>query len=169
MARRKGKAQPIARNTGAVPYGVGEALADAQREMPVPNGPGAAPSAPARPAGPPPAGPTGGGGMADAIAAAALMAPPAPGGLAAPTNRPDEPVTAGLPIGPGPGPGALGVPLVPEEDETLKTLMLVFQRSGDPEVGRLIELVRARADRRRRTLAAGRSMPALNPAERRPI
>lgn len=31
-------------------------------------------------------------------------------GLGAPTERPTEPVTAGLPIGPGPGPEALGKP-----------------------------------------------------------
>jgi hypothetical protein len=31
------------------------------------------------------------------------MAPPTP--LFAPTERPDEPITAGAPFGPGPGPG----------------------------------------------------------------
>lgn len=36
----------------------------------------------------------------------------APGDLnfEAPTNRPSEPVTAGLPVGPGPGPEALNLP-----------------------------------------------------------
>jgi hypothetical protein len=38
---------------------------------------------------------------------------PAPGSvpsLTAPTTRPGEPVTAGIPIGPGPGPGVMSVP-----------------------------------------------------------
>ena len=43
----------------------------------------------------------------DAAITAARRAPGASGGLTAPTTRPDEPVTAGLPIGAGPGPEVL--------------------------------------------------------------
>lgn len=43
---------------------------------------------------------------ANAAAAIANMPPITP--ITAPTERPDEPMTAGMPFGPGPGPEALG-------------------------------------------------------------
>jgi hypothetical protein len=164
---RKSKKPPVAENTGAVPYGQGQALADAQRQIPLGPPPGASP-APAGAA--PPAAPTGGGGMAEAIAAAGLMAPPAPGGLAAPSARADEPITAGLPIGAGAGPGALGVPLAPEEDAALKQLILAFQTTGSPALARIIEVVRGRAEARNRMLTTSRNAAAaVPPGQRRPL
>lgn len=47
---------------------------------------------------------------APAPASAAPPAPlPAPPPLNGPTQRPNEPITAGLPVGPGPGPEVLGL------------------------------------------------------------
>lgn len=81
---------PTSTPTG-LPYGENQALSNAQRTIPM------APS-PA-PAGPPPAPAPGG-------------APnlPVPGARpwTRPTERPNEPVTTGVPSGPGPGPEALG-------------------------------------------------------------
>lgn len=37
----------------------------------------------------------------------AMMSPDPSGSLADPSARPDEPITAGLPVGPGPGPEAV--------------------------------------------------------------
>lgn len=169
MPRPKRKDQAIARNTGAVPYGVGEQLADAQRQMPVPNGSPPPPAA-AVAAGRPAPGSGGGGTPPPDVNALAAAMPPPGGGLLAPTTRPGEPVTTGVPAGPGAGPEALGMPMLPDEDETLKTLLLTFQRTGNPEVGRLLELVRRRADARRRMNADGRrQMASLNPNDRRPL
>ena len=54
--------------------------------------------------------------------------------LTAPTNRPEEPVTAGLPTGPGAtSPGVIGGP-----DTTAITLGLLFQATNDPAIGRLL-------------------------------
>lgn len=66
-------------------YGQAKQQADAQRAVPLPQ------SAPPAVAQPPPS----------------TLAPPEPGLLHAPSARPAEPVTAGLPIGAGPGPEAL--------------------------------------------------------------
>lgn len=46
--------------------------------------------------------------MAAIQSGADMFAAPGPAPLTAPTMRPDEPVTAGAAIGPGPGPEALG-------------------------------------------------------------
>jgi hypothetical protein len=75
-----------------LPYGDRAKLIAAQKAVPA--GPAPAPM-PAAPAGPPPSQPGAAG--------------PAPGSLpfTHPTQRPGEPVTAGLPLGPGPGPEAL--------------------------------------------------------------
>lgn len=67
-----------------------------------------------------------------------LPAVPAPGqnspGL--PTQRPDEPVTAGLPFGPGPGP-AITAPAV--GDPTAATIRELYRRSGgDPDLFALV-------------------------------
>ena len=83
-------------------YGQAAAEKTAQRAIPVAGTPVA--SAPTAP--------QGGGGAAPSASLAPAQAPPSviPGqlvGLDAPTQRPNEPVTAGLPQGPGPGPEAL--------------------------------------------------------------
>ena len=80
---------PVAAPTG-LPYGVRGQMIAAQRSVPM--GPqGSTAPTPAAPAAPPaPAGPV-------------------PGSLpfTGPTQRPNEPITAGLPMGPGPGPEVL--------------------------------------------------------------
>lgn len=56
--------------------------------------------------------------------------------LDAPTARPDEPVTAGLTQGPGPGPEALGA--APAPDDTLSRLKVLFTAHPNDDLGRLI-------------------------------
>jgi hypothetical protein len=123
-------------------YGVrGEQMA-AQAEMPLPQNraPGGAPSAPAGapvedPAappgsiGPPPEG--GGGDPMAALLAEAAAAPAPPGTLDAPTAFPDEPITAGLDVGEGPGPEAL---MAPEVNRTAETLSIIAEVTGDPRI-----------------------------------
>lgn len=72
-------AQPVRTGTGQT-YGDAKAQADAQRAMPLAGGPAPIPGAPPE------------------------VEHPAIGSLYAPTARPDEPVTAGIDSGPGPGP-----------------------------------------------------------------
>lgn len=79
---------------GSLPYGERGQLIAAQRTIPMAPAPvpgGGAPQAGGPPTTPPPAGP-----------------PPGAQPLLRPTERPNEPVTHGLPIGPGAGPEALG-------------------------------------------------------------
>ncbi len=157
-----------------LPYGSGERLAQAQRDMPIPNGPGGAvPSPPAgRVGGPPPPAPPGGGGsvdMAAALAAAATTAPPSGGSLTSPTGRPGEPLTTGLPIGPGGGPMTMGLPAIPEDDAALATLIAIYQRAPNESVRRLVEAARARAMARARTLDEGRTAMRPRPGSGRPL
>jgi len=85
--------QPISTVPGQE-YGMAKQQADAQRAIPMAASPvAAAPAQPQQPQG--------------------QRAPlPQPGTMPHldPTNRPDEPVTAGLPFGPGPGPEAISRP-----------------------------------------------------------
>lgn len=67
-----------------------------------------------------------------------LPAPVVP--LSAPTQRPNEPVTAGLPIGPGPGPEALapmGAP--PADAPVLELLQALYAQYPNNELRGLIE------------------------------
>jgi hypothetical protein len=93
------------------PYGQAAAQQAAQRVIPLtpPSGPGAAPPGPGGPS----AGPSGPG-MAPAVSSSPQQgkAPGSLGPLTGPTQRPGEPLTAGLPVGPGPGPEAISqIPL----------------------------------------------------------
>lgn len=78
--------QPITVASGQT-YGSRREQVDAQKAIPLP--------APAPPPAPP----------AQGTATAGPLTP-----LNAPTTRPQEPLTAGLPMGAGPGPEALGIP-----------------------------------------------------------
>lgn len=80
--QRTDLALPVAAAEG-LPYGDAGKLKAAQRAVPMAPAPAAAPGAPAQPV------------------------PGAAGPLLRPTERPNEPVTAGMPIGPGPGKEAL--------------------------------------------------------------
>lgn len=63
---------------------------------------------------------------------------PLPGSFGAfdrPTEYPDEPVTAGISSGPGPGPEALGFPL----DDPVLELRRLYQMTQDEAIRELIE------------------------------
>ena len=93
--------QPIQAPTG-LPYGENQQLVQAQQQQPLPASPGGPPPAPAAP---------GGGGPMDvgaAMQAARQFQMPNLPDFQRPTERPNEPVTAGLPGSPS-GPAASGV------------------------------------------------------------
>lgn len=86
----------------------GEQMA-AQRALPLPNVQGQNAVAPSA------AAPAAAAAPMDALTAARSMVPPA-GGLGADTQYPDQPITAGLPRGAGPGPEVIGLPIDPVLD-----------------------------------------------------
>lgn len=113
--------QPIRTITGQQ-YGERAALENAQRAIPLPNTtsvptPAAPEQAPAAP-------------------------PMVPGALdfARASERPNEPVTAGLPTGPGPGPEILGLGGQPAADDIGQTLRAIYQANPSNDLLRLIEL-----------------------------
>lgn len=118
---RPANALPIKAPSGG-PYGSVKELEDMQRAVPMGASPG------------PPTG---------AVAAA----PPAPIPGAVPFDRPtefpDEPVTAGLRTGPGPGPEALGVPS--PDDSVLGELRAIYQQYPHPDI---LDLILFEEDRR---------------------
>lgn len=59
----------------------------------------------------------------------------------APSQRPDEPVTAGLPFGPGPGPEALGVPAVQPDDDIGIQLRNLYRQYPNNDLLALIEVL----------------------------
>ena len=63
--------------------------------------------------------------------------PPDPGLLSAPSARPNEPVTAGVPIGAGPGPEALG-PYSGPDDMVLAKLRAAYANEPNPGLEALI-------------------------------
>jgi hypothetical protein len=63
---------------------------------------------------------------------AAAQAPVTP--LFAPSQRPDEPVTAGIAMGPGPGPEVLGMQPVQEKLSDVLARMLPYDQSGEVEI-----------------------------------
>lgn len=149
-----GSGQAISVAPGA-PYGERQQLTDMQRQMPLPQ---AAP-VPTPPAGAPvpsPGGPpsvASGGGMQAAFMSAlqAADASRSPeqgggGGLLAPSARPAEPVTHGLPIGPGAGPeavGGIGAPSSGPNDQILANLYRAYQIAPSEGLRALIERTEA--------------------------
>lgn len=105
-------------------YGKAQSQLEAQRTIPM-----APPSVPLAPGGASPAP------GASSVVGSAPGAPPVlPGGLGdlhRPTERPFEPVTAGAPTGPGPGPEALANgPANPAGNTTLSTMLAQVARSS---------------------------------------
>lgn len=100
---RSDLAQPV-RTATRQPYGAAKQQADAQRAIPLPQ------SAPPPSATPAPTAPP----------------PPEPGLLGSPSARPNEPLTAGMPIGVGPGPD-VNSPLVGGSDQVLQNLYAAYR------------------------------------------
>lgn len=141
--RRRTQSGAPAQKMGSVPgqrYGEGVAQQEMQAQLPAPDNRvmAARPSAPA--AGPPveqqePAAPMMS--LQDIIQRASMAGMEGGGMLGMPTQRPDEPITAGLSSGPGPGPEALGPALsVSTQGRFLRELS---QRTGNPYFARLAD------------------------------
>lgn len=117
-------AQPAQAPTG-MPYGEHQASIESQRAVPlaqvtpIPQT-GSAPSEDPQAR------------IAAAIAAARRMRPPQP--LTGPSRRPMEPITAGMPMGAGPGPEVLRT-----GDRTVRTLRLLADVTGDPSFAELAD------------------------------
>lgn len=108
----------------------GEQL-EAQRQMPLPQ---ADPGQPEPPPGP--------GSPVDALTAAAGFQPDVVP-LSAASLRSGEPVTAGLPVGAGPGPEALPGSLFPQRtNAAIEQLQLLADITGDPYLASLLERAR---------------------------
>lgn len=130
VGRRPPSRQPMRTPTGGK-YGAGVAAERAQRGAPLPQAQPPAGGQPAIAAAPDR--------FAQALEAAKGMAfEEVP--ISARSERPMEPVTAGLPIGPGPGPEVLGRTGAPGVADTLARLAAV---TGDQEVGALAEIARS--------------------------
>ncbi len=131
------KAQAVSPVAGQM-YGAGVEQAALQRAMPAPQArsapspatpnavPPTAAAGPNEPVAPP--GPSPDDQYRQALAAAQQMQG-GPGLLGQPTNRPTEPVTAGLPRGPGPGPEALMLRQGSEAGQALRDLQRATQDS----------------------------------------
>lgn len=130
------------------PYGEGERALESQRRIPVPSGPPPVPGASGAGAarGPGPSTPptaVGGPGldprlqMMAAMQAASRMRPPQ--SLYSPTQRPQEPITAGLPVGAGPGPEVIRT-----GDRVARTFRLIADITGDPKFENLAQLASRR-------------------------
>lgn len=113
--QRSGRPQAVTAPTG-LGYGERQALESAQQQMPLPGDPIAA-------------------AIPDANAAPTELL-----SLFGPSQRPDEPVTAGMSRGPGPGPEILGGPSTAASD----TLDSLAAETGDYSLAILAQRARAR-------------------------
>jgi hypothetical protein len=55
------------------------------------------------------------------------------------TRRPDEPITAGAPFGPGPSPAAAGIPMKTGNQSTLEELRQIAMMSADEDLLDLLD------------------------------
>lgn len=120
--------QPVRTNRGQE-YGAAKAQAEAQAAQPLPTSTATAPNLSQLP---------GGGRAGDA--SQRVPVGPEPGSLprlSDPTARPNEPITAGMPMGPGPGPEALTAQSFGPEE--LSVLRGVFLQYPNEDLRRLIE------------------------------
>ena len=128
--------QPVTVPTG-LPYGEAGQLRTAQQAQPLPaTGPGTTPI-PA-PAAAPPAY------QGSVVQSDAQGFALPPGRLNAPSDRPNEPITAGLPIGAGPGPEAIGQTMGTPTLGDLLTRLSINPLAGN-EVTALLNRVRGGA------------------------
>jgi hypothetical protein len=66
--------------------------------------------------------------------------PAAPGSFVAPTQRPNEPITAGAPFGAGVGPAGAGIPMLPPSaDNVVEELKAIYQRFPNGDLADLID------------------------------
>lgn len=130
MARRRGQGAYADRGDGVptprysgLDYGDNKAVNDQL---------GAAPTASS-------SGPAGGGAPPSSSSSRARSHQPGPmsgrDGIFGPTERPDEPLTAGVDAGPGPG-RPVDAPLIPEDPNML--LRAIAEVSGHPDLLRLV-------------------------------
>ena len=79
-----------------------------------------------------------------AISGAAGMEPPPPGGLLGqPSARPNEPITAGMAMGAGPGPEAVpGLP--PQVQRTATLLRQAAEITGNPRLAQMADRMEMR-------------------------
>ena len=126
-------------------YGAGEAVLESQRRAPVPSGPPPVPGSMTAPA---PGGRMSGSGpsgsgpdsallrqmrMQAAMQAAGRMKPST--SLYAATQRPSEPITTGMAMGPGAGPEVIRT-----GDRVARTFRMIADITGDPRFEELAEL-----------------------------
>jgi len=96
-------------------YGDKKKLADAQRAVPVASSP-------------------------NVSAPVARPVPGERGSLTRPTERPNEPITAGAPFGAGPGPAGAGIPTFSPQMSALDEVRAVAQQYGLPELQDLLDI-----------------------------
>jgi hypothetical protein len=68
------------------------------------------------------------------------------GQLTRPTERPNEPVTAGIPAGPGPNRINNADQLMPMDKDPLVIAQSLYRASPSPEIARLVRFMEAKAD-----------------------
>lgn len=128
-----------ARPAVGVPYGEGERRLESQRRTPLPAGPPPSPGAGSTGgiSSGPGSGPPGPGSqqmrMLAALQAAQGMKPPT--SVFSATERPAEPLSTGLPIGPGAGPE-----IIRSGDRVAQTFRLLADVTGDPRFEDLADL-----------------------------
>lgn len=114
--------QPVTVASGQ-PYGARQEQVAAQQAVPLP----AAPPVPASPPGP---------------------APGSFGAFDRPTENPNEPLTAGMAMGPGPGPEVLRTPIgLSQTDELVARLRGLYQAFPSDDIERLLSYAEQRAGR----------------------
>jgi hypothetical protein len=111
---RSDLAQPV-RTATRQPYGAAKQQADAQHAIPLPQTP-----------------------PVSAAPAPVAVPTPEPGLLSAPTGRPNEPLTAGMNMGAGPGPD-VNSPLVGGNDQVLQNLYAAYRAAPTEGLRALIE------------------------------
>ena len=111
------------------PYGEAKAQLQSQQAIPLSRTPA------------PTAQPGGTAALAGMVGGGGVSVPP----LNAPTTRPNEPLTAGLPSGPGPGPEALHLPAQSSEDDQMLGVLRAFHQAyPNSDIARLISEMTAR-------------------------